>query len=118
MTEIAKALHAFYSGFELPAYTEDNVPDTAELPYITYTVPQGDLFEGVSHQARVWYYGNSNVQVNEKADEIMARIGRGIKLQAGHGYICIYPGTPLAHLQPADENTRIVYINLEMRNYV
>ena len=118
MTEIAKALKAFYGGFGIPAYTEDNVPDTAQLPYITYTLPQSDLFSGAIHQARVWYEGNSNAQVNAKADEVLAAIGRGVKLAAGHGYVCIYPGTPLAQMQPTDDNTRIVYINLELRSYM
>lgn len=118
MTEIAKALHAFYSSFGLEAYTEDNVPDTAQLPYITYTLPQSELFTGAIHQARVWYEGNSNAQVNAKADEVLAAIGQGVKLPAGRGYVCIYPGAPLAQMQPADDNTRIVYINLELRSYV
>lgn len=129
MTEIAKALKAFYGSFGIPAFTEDNVPDEIfnpdtgevqklDLPYITYTVPQSELFNGATHQVRVWYYGNSNAPVNAKADEIIAAIGQGVKLSAGRGYVCIYPSSPLAQMQPADDNTRIVYINLELRSYV
>lgn len=118
MTEIAKALNAFYSSFGLPAYTEDNVPDTATLPYITYTLPQSELFYGATHQARIWYKGNTNVPVNKKAGEVIAAIGQGVKLPAGRGYVCIYPSSPLAQMQPADDDTRIVYINLELRSYV
>lgn len=127
MTEIAKALHAFYSGFDIPAYAESSVPDDpndplTQPPYITYTVPQSGVFESATHQARVWYPTDkgapSNVEVNAKADEIIAAIGQGIKLQAGHGFVCIYPGVPLAQLQPSDDATRIVYINLQMVSYV
>lgn len=118
MTGIAKALNAFYGSFGLPAYTEDNVPDTAALPYITYTLPQSELFSGATHQARIWYKGNTNAPVNQKADEVIAAIGQGVKLLAGRGYVCIYPSSPLAQMQPADDDTRIVYINLELRSYV
>ncbi len=119
MTEIAKALYAFYSGFKIPAYTEDSVPSDAKLPYITYTLPQSEVFSSTTHQVRVWYYGESNAPVNAKADEIITAIGRaGVKLKAGSGFVCIYPGTPLAQMQPADDTTRIVYINLELRSYV
>ena len=127
MTEVAKALSRFYSQFGLPAYAEDSVPDDpdderANPPYITYTVPQSEVFESATHQARIWYPtdrgGPSNVQVNAKADEVLAAIGRGVKLKAGRGYVCIYPGDPKAQMQPADAATRIVYLNLELRCYV
>lgn len=119
MTEIAKALYAFYSSFGIPAYTEDSVPSDVQLPYITYTMPQSEVFSSATHQARVWYYGESNAPANAKADEIIAAIGHaGVKLRAGKGFVCIYPGTPLAQMQPADDTTRIVYINLELRSYV
>lgn len=119
MTEVAKALNAFYSGFGIPAYAEYSVPDDAQPPYITYTVPQSGAFEGATHQARVWYETDkgapSNVEVNAKADEVIAAIGQGVKLKAGDGYVIIYPGAPLAQNQPSDDGTRIVYLNLELR---
>lgn len=127
MTEIAKALHAFYSDFDIPAYAESSVPDDPDdpmsnPPYITYTVPQSGVFESATHQVRVWYPTDkgspSNVEVNAKADEIIAAIGQGVKLKAERGFVCIYPGTPLAQMQPADDSTRIVYLNLELRSYV
>lgn len=123
MTEIAKALHAFYSGFEIPAFEEYSVPDDQELPYITYTVPQSDVFSGATHQARVWYPTDkgapSNVQVNAKADEVIAAIGRGVRINTENGFIIIYPGNgTLAQNQPSDDGTRIVYLNLEIRCYV
>ena len=127
MTEIAKALHAFYSGFHIPAYAENSVPDDpkdpkTQPPYVTYTVPQSGVFESATHQVRVWYPADkgapSNVAVNAKADEIIAAIGQGVKLQAGNGFVIIYPGVPLAQLQPSDDATRIVYINLQMDAYV
>lgn len=118
MTDVAKALKAFYSKFSIPAYTEDSVPDKVSLPYITYTVPQSGVFSGATHQCRVWYEGTSYASVNAKADEIIGAVGQGVKLKADNGYVCIYPGTPLAQMQPADDKTRIVYLNFELRSYV
>lgn len=127
MTEIAKALYAFYSQFGIPAYAEDLVPDDpdgpkANPPYITYTVPQSGVFASATHQARIWYPTDkgapSNVKVNAKADEVIAAIVQGVKLKAGRGFVCIYPGEPLAQMQPADEALAIVYLNLELRSYV
>ena len=120
MTEVAKALKAFYGSFGIPAYTEDNVPDDVKMPYITYTAPQSDVFSSATHQARVWYYGNSNVAVNAKVDEILAAIGRsGKKLKAGDGYVYIFRGGgTVAQHQPSDDTTRIVYLNLELRCHV
>lgn len=122
MTEIAKALYSFYSGFQIPAYAEDSVPDDAKLPYITYTAPQSDTFTGATHQVRVWYAADKgapdNTKINAKADEILAVIGRGIRMKAGEGFVYIFPGNPVAQPQPADDATQIVYINLEIRCYV
>lgn len=118
MTEVAKALKAFYSGFGIPAYTEDSVPDKEELPYITYTAVESGVFSSATHQARVWYPGTGYAAVNAKADEITKAIGPGKKLKAGKGFLFLFPGTPLCQMQPADDKTRIVYINLEIRCYV
>ena len=109
MTEVAKALASFYGGFRIPAYEEYSVPDDAELPYITYTVPQGDAFQSATHQARVWYATDkgapSNVQVNAKADEILAAIGRGVRLPAGQGYVIISNTRASSSFKPAAEST-------------
>ena len=127
MTEVAKALYAFYSRFGLPAYAEGSVPDDpddprANPPYITYTVPQSGVFESATHQARIWYPTDkgapSHVDVNAKADEVTAAIGQGVKIKAGRGYVCIYPGVPLVQMQPADDALAIAYLNLELRCYV
>lgn len=119
MTEIAKALYAFYSGFGLPAYTEEGIPAEAQLPYISYTLARSALFDAATHQVRIWYRGESNAPVNAKADEILAAIGQGVKLPVSGGYVCIYPGSgALAQMQPSDEDLRIVYLNLYIRSYV
>jgi hypothetical protein len=38
ISKIVTALYTFFSGFTIPAYAEDSVPDDAALPYITYQI--------------------------------------------------------------------------------
>lgn len=119
MTETAKALYGFYSGFGIPAYTETTVPDDAELPYITYSLPETEPLEPATHFAQVWYYGTSNAGVIAKADEIKRAIGTGVLIKCdGGGYVCIRPQTPLIQLM-VDQTPEIrrAYINLQLNCY-
>ena len=52
---INRALNAFFNGFGIPGYLEDNIPPGAELPYLTYkpTIP-GGWNESTSFHARLW----------------------------------------------------------------
>jgi hypothetical protein len=40
MYQAQAALKQFFSGFGIPAYTEDTVPEDVSLPYITYAAGQ------------------------------------------------------------------------------
>ena len=53
---INRALNAFFNSFGIPGYLEDNIPPSAELPYLTYhpTIPGGWNEPGTFH-ARLWY---------------------------------------------------------------
>lgn len=113
MTQTAKALKAFYSGFGLPAYSENDVPDDVALPYITYTVVDSDYDAPATHQARVWYRGTSPVPAFAKADEIVAAIGAGVLIDG----VCLRPGSPLMQKQPTENDLQIVYINLQINTY-
>ena len=47
MYQTAKALKEFFSGFDLPAYSTDSVPEDVELPYITYSLAEPEcLYTG------------------------------------------------------------------------
>ena len=54
MTNTAKALYQFFSGFGIPAYVEYAPPDNAQLPYITYQLIEPDWDDGGTFYARVW----------------------------------------------------------------
>lgn len=125
MTEVAKALNTFYSGFGLRAFPEDSVPekeeDGSELlpPYITYTVVQPRWDEFAVHQARIWTRSTSFVDVASKADEILSVIGDGVTIPTENGYVTLDPGTPLVQMQPIDDPLyKVAYINLQLGAFI
>ena len=114
MMDTARALKSFYSGFGLPAYSENDVPFDAELPYITYSVVTPGYLEASTHQARVWYRDTTPTNAYAKADEIVAAIGDGILLFSS---VCLRPGTPLMQKQPTEDTMQVIYINLQINSY-
>lgn len=119
MTETAKALYAFWSGFGLPAYTVSTVPREAEVPYITYSLAETEPLESSTHYAQVWYRDTSNAALMAKVDEIKAAIGStGVSLPCTGGYVVLRPLTPLVQLMvDQDSATRYAYINLQINCY-
>lgn len=113
IVDVASTLYAFFSGFGIPAYTTNNVPETAVLPYLTYDFTVGKTLTSAPLGARLWWEGTLPRAMLEKADEIGARIGAGIQIPCGNGYLWMYKGEPF--VQPiADEDERIstLYLNI------
>lgn len=118
MISTAKALNAFYSGFGLPAYTTQTVPDEATEPYITYLLSEPDWSQPATHYAQVWYNDTSNAAVLAKADQIVAAIGDGLLLDCEDGgYIMLRPASPLVQLMVEDTEHRSAYINLQLNAF-
>lgn len=112
-----QTLHNFWNGFGLPAYDETDVPDDAQLPYITYEV-SNDYFGGVLAQAAsVWYRSSSWVAVTEKEQQIADYIGRGGRMVAfDGGAFWIKRGEPWAQRMgdPDDDMIRRIALNIEI----
>lgn len=96
-----KALHAFFTGFDIPAYpsnavlNEEGEPDVI-FPYLTYT-PVFDAWGGepVSLTVNLWYRTESEAVPNAKAQELSSAIGLGGRLvPCDEGYIWIKRGSP------------------------
>lgn len=119
MTNVAIALSTFWNSFNIPAYLEDHVPDDVQLPYITYTQVNPDWRDPGSTQARVWYIGNSFVEVNAKVDEISRVIGEGHSIETEDGLIVLYKDMNFSQPQPFPEDSkiRVVYLNLIINAY-
>ena len=116
MTDTARALYLFWSGFGLPAYTTMTVPDDAVLPFITYSLVETEPTDPASHYAQVFYRATDNVGLMAKVDEIKAAIGTGKILRTDGGYVMIRPATPYVQLM-ADDEDRYAYINLQLNCY-
>ena len=117
MYNVAAALKTFFSGFGLPAYAENSVPDNVQLPYITYSMSVPEWNQKASMYAQVWDRTKSNTGIIEKADQITHAIGAdGKKIPIGGGYLVIWPESPLIQIM-TDGDFRSAYINLSVNAY-
>lgn len=116
MQSTAKAVYEFFNSFGLDAYDINAVPDDAKLPYITYMVNEPEWNRQATAYAQVWYRTKSRATVNAKADQIVAAIGTGVRLDCDGGYVVIWPESPL--VQPiANDDVLGAYINLSINAY-
>lgn len=117
MYRTAAALKTFFSGFGLPAYAEDSVPDDVALPYITYSMSVPEWNQRASLHAQVWDRTTSNTGIIRVADQITAAIGEnGINIPVEGGYLIIWPESPLIQIM-VDGDYRSAYINLSINTY-
>lgn len=118
MTDTAITLYSFWSSFGIPAYPEYNVPDDAVMPYITYELTEPEWRNQIVAYARVWYRDTSYVSITRKLDEISNRIGEGLLLPSGDGYILLFKDTQFIQFQPyeVDDDVKIAYLSMIMEN--
>ena len=118
MKDTAGALYRFFSGFGLPAYVENTVPDDAQLPYITYELREPEAGEQSSLTARVWYYDTGLAAITEKVDEIKAAVRDGASLPVENGAVWLWPDEQFCQFQPPDEpKLKIAYLMLIIGAY-
>lgn len=112
MTNTAAALYSFFSGFGIPAYEENSVPNDAELPYITYQIEDPDWSETGSISASVWYKGDGFRELFTKVDEIKRKTEGGIRVPTGDGgCLYIFKDSPFAQVQPAErDDVKVAYL--------
>lgn len=110
------ALHQFFNGFGIPAYTTTSVPDDAVFPWLTYELVTGSIENGENAlTVNLWYYGDSEAIPNAKAQEIADAIGYSGKiLNADGGFIWIKRGSPWCQNLRDDTNPNIKrrYLNI------
>lgn len=117
MYQTAVALKQFFSGFGLPAYTVDSVPDDVELPYIAYSLPDPEWNQKATLYAQIWDRSRGNALISQKADEIAGAIGVGLLIPlSGGGRLAIWPENPKIQLE-VDGDYRYAYINLSINAY-
>ena len=116
MLNTAKTLKTFFSGFDIPAYTLESVPEEVEFPYIIYPLVEPEWGEQANFYCQVWYRKNNLGALLAKADQVLAAIGTGIVIPMTGGYLAIYPSTPQMQTM-TDDVAQSVYINLAINAY-
>lgn len=123
MTEIAKLYYSFWNEI-LPSYPEYDVPADAEMPYITYTLSEVEVFTDGLKQVRLWTYSKSYEQYTKYCDiikqKIPQRIGAILTTSNKKGYVSIKRGDGnFIQRQPMDEpDLKVAYINFIVRCYI
>jgi len=116
MYNAAAALKTFFSGFGIPAYAEDSVPEDVQLPYITYSYSAPEWNRKASMYAQVWDRSRSNTKVIGYADQITAAVGEEKRILLTGGYLVIWPETPLVQIR-VDGDYRSAYIQFSVNAY-
>lgn len=88
----AAAIQKFFSGFGLTAYPTTDVPDDAVLPYLTYEFTVGAFEDTTSPTVELYYYSESNIAINAKAQEISDACHNGAAVRFDGGGAVIYSG--------------------------
>lgn len=118
MTETARALYEFWSGFGIPAFSAGSVPVEQDLPYITYSLVETEPLEPSTHYAQVWYRSKSNAALLAKVDEIKQDLGDGVLIACDGGYISLRPITPFAQLMvDVQPDVKYAYLNMQINCY-
>lgn len=113
----AQALQTFWESFGIPAYEQTTVPESATMPYITYSVSTDSLDNVVNMYASVWYHSTSWEDISKKTEQIARYIvgmnPPSIKFDGGRLYIA--KGTPFAQrmTDPNDDMIRRMYLNIQ-----
>ena len=112
-----QAIHTFWSGFGIPAYDEQTVPDNAKMPYITYRVVTDSIGNVCNLTGSVWYRSTSWKEVSDKAAEVAQAVGQYgfTKLKLDDGYVWFTKGAPFAQRMsdPASDMIRRIYLNVQ-----
>lgn len=113
-----QALYSFWNGFGLQAYEQNNVPDDALMPYITYSESITDIIgREVSLTASLWYFSpnHSRAEIIGKTNAIAEAIGLGGKtISFDDGMMWVKKGVPFAQPmdEPSDARVKRMVLNL------
>jgi len=115
----AQALQQFWSSFGLPAYDQYTVPQSAQTPYITYSVSETDFDYTSALTASLWYRSSSWEEITLKSYEISKNISRGGKvIPIDDGKVWIYRGSPFSQrMSDVDDTVRRIIINITVEYF-
>ena len=110
----SQALQMFWSRFGLPAYDQNTVPQSAKMPYITYSVSENDYSYPVALTASLWYRSQSWEAPELKSYEIAKAISSVTTIPIDGGYLWLYKGSPFAQrlADNTDDTVRRIALNV------
>jgi len=120
MTNTAKALYTFFSGFGIPAYIVGAVPDETPdgkpvtPPYLTYQAREPDWRTQSQIYAELWYRSTSMVPINMKTDEIRAAIGEGVSIPTEGGAVYLSDFTAEPMYMEGDDTLKRMYMTMTL----
>lgn len=117
MRSVAKALKTFVGSFNLPAYALSTVPKDVQMPYLTYPIVEPEWNQKTTFYIQGYFRTTNYADLLEKADQIVEAVGTGVIINMEHGYLVIYPETPLIQTLVEDDGVRSFYINLSINAY-
>ncbi len=116
----SQALHQFWSGFGIPAWDENTVPDDDTIrgeKYIAYSVSTGSLDDVLNLNAKIWDTNTTSWEyVENKAKEIAYHIATMVPptIPIENGRLYISEGKPFSQrLSNPNEMVRGIYINIQ-----
>lgn len=99
------ALHTFWSDFGVDAYVQGNVPTDVKFPYLVYERVYPSPYETAAGVVNLYYYTESEKEVNAKAREIRKALGEQIHHDDGTTWLVL--GSP-AQLNLANNDNNMI----------
>lgn len=112
----SEAIQTFLERLAIPVYATSAVPDTAEMPYLTWDGVFSAFGDGeCAITANIWCYTESESVPDALCDTLSALIGRGGRvLVCDGGAVWLKRGSPFAQRvkNTGDDKVKRRYINL------
>lgn len=111
-----QAIYDFFSSFGIPAYLESSVPETANFPYITYSLNTSTFTqEAPTNMVVNVFFRSKEADANAKVEEISEAIGlNGLVLPCEDGKVWLQRGNPWCQSMsdPVDDKIQRRYLNV------
>ena len=117
------AIIDFWNSFGIPAYDEQDVPEDAKYPYITYELAIGNFESEIALSAGLWYRSSNWEAISKKCDEISYKLHTMSPIKINNGYIRLWEGaTPLFQRMAYENDDKVkrIVVNIMaeyMTNY-
>ena len=101
----------------IEAYQEGSVPGDAQLPYLTYSVANGEIGHIIPVAPSLWDRSESWMRVSKMGQSVYDQIGYGGKIvPLERGYMYVYRGDIFSErmLDPEDDKIKRIYMNLNI----